>query len=133
MWAVAAAAFQCVSKANAMRPSRRKFLHLAAGAAALPAVSHIAMAQAYPSSPVKIIVGQAAGSASDIVGRLIAQFLSEKLGQQFIIEARPGAGGNIATEAATHADPDGYTLLLINSQNAINASLPQKLNFDFVR
>jgi tripartite-type tricarboxylate transporter receptor subunit TctC len=86
LWAVAAAAFQYVSKANAMRLPRRKFLHLAAGAAALPAVSHIAMAQAYPSSPVKIIVGQAAGSASDIVARLIAQYLSEKLGQQFLVD-----------------------------------------------
>jgi tripartite-type tricarboxylate transporter receptor subunit TctC len=115
-----------------MRPSRRKFLHLAAGAAALPAVSHIAMAQAYPSSPVKIIVGQAAGSASDIVARLIAQYLSEKLGQQFLVEVRPGAAGNIATEAVTRMPPDGYTLLLVNSQNAINVALYEKLSFDFV-
>jgi tripartite-type tricarboxylate transporter receptor subunit TctC len=117
-----------------MKQTRRGFMKFAGAAALLPATPHIALAQgAYPSRPVKILVGQAAGSASDIVGRLIAQFLSEKLGQQFIIEARPGAGGNIATEAATHADPDGYTLLLVNSQNAINAALPQKLNFDFVR
>ncbi len=106
-----------------------------AGAAALsPAAPHLARAQGtYPARPVKILVGQAAGSASDIVARLIAQFLTEKLGQQFLVEARPGAGGNIATEAATRAEPDGYTLLLVNSQNAINAALPQKLSFDFVR
>ena len=99
----------------------------------LPAVSRIARAQAYPSRPVKIIVGQAAGSASDIVARLIAQFLSEKLGQQFLVEVRPGAAGNIATEAVTHMPPDGYTLLLVNSQNAINVALYEKLSFDFVR
>src|ERR1700730_13302967 len=116
-----------------MRPSRRKFLHLAAGAAALPAVSHIAMAQAYPSSPVKIIVGQAAGSASDIVARLIAQYLSEKLGQQFLIEVRPGAAGNIATEAVNRMPPDGHKLLLVNSQNAIHVALSEKLSFDSVR
>jgi len=90
-------------------------------------------AQDYPSRPVKIIVGQAAGSASDIVARLVAQFLSDKLGQQFLVEARPGAAGNIATEAATHMPPDGYTLLLVNSQNAINVVLYEKLNFDFSR
>jgi tripartite-type tricarboxylate transporter receptor subunit TctC len=116
-----------------MRLPRRRFLHLAAGAAALPAVSRIARAQAYPSRPVKIIVGQAAGSASDIVARVVAQFLSEKLGQQFLVEARPGAAGNIATEAVTHMPPDGYTLLLVNSQNAINVALYEKLSFDFVR
>ena len=98
---------------------RRRFLHLAAGAAVLPAASRIARAQPYPSRPVKIIVGQAAGSASDLVARVIAQFLSEKLGQQFLVEVRPGAAGNIATEAVTHMPPDGYTLLLVNSQNAI--------------
>jgi tripartite-type tricarboxylate transporter receptor subunit TctC len=113
-----------------MKLARRQFLHLAAGAAVLPAC---ASAQAYPSRPVKIIVGQAAGSASDIVARLIAQFLSEKLGQQFFVEVRPGAAGNIATEAVTHMPPDGYTLLLVNSQNAINAALYEKLSFDFVR
>jgi tripartite-type tricarboxylate transporter receptor subunit TctC len=116
-----------------MKLPRRKFLRLAAGAAALPAVSRIAMAQAYPTRPVRIIVGQAAGSASDIVARLIAQFLSDKLGQQFLVEVRPGAAGNIATEAVTHMPPDGYTLLLINSQNAINVALYEKLGFDFVR
>src|SRR5215467_9970871 len=102
-----------------MKLARRQFLRLAAGAAALPAS---VSAQAYPSRPVKIIVGQAAGSASDIVARLIAQFLSEKLGQQFLVEVRPGAAGNIATEAVTHMPPDGYTLLLVNSQNAINVA-----------
>ncbi len=113
-----------------MNLCRRRFLYLAAGAAVLPvSVS----AQAYPSRPVKIIVGQAAGSASDIVARLIAQFLSEKLGQQFLVEVRPGAADNIATEAVTHMPPDGYTLLLVNSQNAINVALYEKLSFDFVR
>src|SRR5947209_8234669 len=112
---------------------RRRFLHLAAGAAVLPAASRIARAQPYPSRPVKIIVGQAAGSASDLVARVIAQFLSEKLGQQFLVEVRPGAAGNIATEAVTHMPPDGYTLLLVNSQNAINVALYEKLSFDFVR
>src|SRR5438132_5516284 len=108
----------------------RPFLYLAAGAAVLPTC---VSAQAYPSRPVKIIVGQAAGSASDIVARLIAQFLSEKLGQQFLVEVRPGAAGNIATEAVTHMPPDGYTLLLVNSQNAINVALYEKLSFDFAR
>ena len=116
-----------------MKLTRRPFLHLAAGAAALPAVSRIARAETYPSRPVKIIVGQAAGSASDIVARLIAQFLSERLGQQFFVEVRPGAAGNIATEAVAHMPPDGYTLLLVNSQNAINVALYEKLSFDFVR
>src|SRR5262245_52727462 len=115
-------------------PHRRQFLHLAAGTAALlPAIPRTAWAQAYPTRPVKIIVGQAAGSASDIVARLVAQFLSEKLGQQFFVEVRPGAAGNIATEAVSHMPPDGYTLLLVNSQNAINVLLYEKLSFDFVR
>ena len=113
-----------------MKVPRRQFLQLAAGAAVLPVC---ASAQAYPSRPVKIIVGQAAGSASDIVARLLAQFLSEKLGQQFLVEVRPGAAGNIATEAVTHMPADGYTLLLVNSQNAINVALYEKLSFDFVR
>jgi tripartite-type tricarboxylate transporter receptor subunit TctC len=116
-----------------MKLPRREFLHLAAGAAALPFAPHVARAQAYPSRPVKIVVGQAAGSATDIVVRLFGQFLSEKLGQQFIIEVRPGAAGNIATEAVTHMPPDGYSLLAVNSQNAINVALYEKLNFDFVR
>jgi tripartite-type tricarboxylate transporter receptor subunit TctC len=112
---------------------RRTFLHLAASAAALPAVSRVAWAQAYPSRPVRVIVGQAAGSGSDTVARLIGHFLSERLGQQFVVENRPGAGGNIATEAVVRAPADGYTLLLANAQNSINATLYDKLNFDFVR
>jgi tripartite-type tricarboxylate transporter receptor subunit TctC len=116
-----------------MKLPRRNFLQLAAGAAALPFAPHVARAQAYPSRPVKIVVGQAAGSATDIVVRLFGQSLSEKLGQQFIIEIRPGAAGNIATEAVTHMPPDGYSLLAVNSQNAINVALYEKLNFDFVR
>jgi tripartite-type tricarboxylate transporter receptor subunit TctC len=116
-----------------MKLPRRTCLHLASGAAALLAVSRIVRAQAYPLRPVKIIVGQAAGSSSDIVARLVAQFLSEKLGQQFLVEVRPGAAGNIATEAVTHLPPDGYSLLLVNSQNAINVALYEKLSFDFAR
>src|SRR5262249_53441547 len=116
-----------------MSLSRRNFLHLAASAAALAPPSGIAWAQNYPSRPVKIIVGQAAGSASDIVARLIAPFLLEKLGQQFLLEGRPGAAGSIPTAAVTHMPPDGYTLLLVNSQNAINVALYEKLSFDFVR
>jgi len=114
-------------------PHRRQFLHLAAGAVALPAVSRIAWAQAYPARPVRIIVGQAAGSGSDTAARLIGQWLSERLGQQFIIENRPGAAGNIATEAVVRALPDGHTLLLVNAGNAINATLYDKLNFNFIR
>ncbi len=112
---------------------RRNFLHLAAGAAALPTVSRIASAQAYPSRPVRIIVGFAPGQAIDIVTRIIGQWLSERLGQQFIIENRPGAGGNIATEAVVRAPPDGYTLLAIGSNNMINATLYEKLNYNFIR
>jgi len=113
--------------------SRLKFLHLAAGAAALPAMSRIASAQAYPSRPVRIILGFAPGQAIDIVTRIIGQWLSEQLGQQFIIENRPGAGGNIATEAVVRAPPDGYTLLAIGSNNMINVTLYEKLNYDFIR
>ena len=116
-----------------MTISRRRFLHLAAGAAVLPAVSRIARAQAYPTRPVRMIVGIAPGGAPDIVARLIGQWLSERLGQQFVVENRPGAGGNIATEAVVRATADGYTLLLVNSQNAINATLFERLNFDFLR
>jgi tripartite-type tricarboxylate transporter receptor subunit TctC len=116
-----------------MKLPRRKLLHLAAGAAALPAVSSIARAQAYPSRPVRIIVGQAAGSGSDIAARLLGQWLSDRLGQTFVAENRPGAGGNIATEAVVNAPPDGYTLLLANLANAINATLYDKLNFNFIR
>ena len=116
-----------------MKLPRRQFLHLAAGAAALPAVSRIAWAQAYPSRPVRIIVGFAAGGAADIVARLMGQWLSERLGQQFVIENRPGAGGNIGTEAVVRAPADGYTLLLVSPANAINATLYDKLNFNFIR
>jgi tripartite-type tricarboxylate transporter receptor subunit TctC len=112
---------------------RRKFLHLAAGAAALPSVSRIARAQAYPSRPVRLIVGFTAGGAFDITARLIGQWLSERLGQQFIIENRPGAATNVATEAVLRAPADGYTLLLGGAVNAINVTLYEKLNFDFVR
>ena len=106
---------------------------MAAGAAALPAVSRFAWAQTYPARPVRVIVGQAAGSSSDITARLISQWVSERLGQQFIVEVRPGAGGNIATEAAVVAPADGYTILLVNAQNTINQSLYPKLNFNFLR
>jgi tripartite-type tricarboxylate transporter receptor subunit TctC len=116
-----------------MKLPRRTFLHLAAGAAALPALPRIAQAQAYPTRPVRVIVGQAAGSGSDTFARLIGQFLSERLGQQFVIENRPAAAGNTATEAVVRSPPDGHTLLLANSANAINATLYEKLNFDFIR
>ena len=116
-----------------MKFPRRQFLHLAAGAAALPAVSRFAWAQTYPSRPVRIIVGFAAGGPNDILARLIGQWLSERLGQPFVIENRPGAGSNIATEAVVRAPPDGYTLLLVGSPNAINATLYDKLNFNFIR
>ena len=116
-----------------MKLPRRNFLHLAAGAAALPAVSRVARAQAYPSRPVRIIVGFPAGGGADIVARLIGLWLSERLGQQFIIENRPGAASNIATEAVVRAPADGYTLLMVGSYNAINATLYDKLNFNFIR
>jgi tripartite-type tricarboxylate transporter receptor subunit TctC len=116
-----------------MKLARRTFLHLAAGAAALPAVSRIARAQAYPTRPVRIISPFAAGGGNDILARLIGQWLSERLGQQFIIENRPGAGGNIGTEVVVRAPGDGYTLLLVGTTSAINASLYEKLNFNFVR
>ncbi len=111
---------------------RRKFLHLATGAAALPAVSRFAWAQAYPTRPVRLLEGFGAGSAPDIVARLIGQALSERLGQSFVIENRAGASSNIATEAVARASPDGYTLLLVTSANAVNATM-FKLNFDFIR
>jgi len=116
-----------------MKLPRRKFFHLAAGAAALPAVSNIARAQAYPSRPVRVIVGFTAGSAPDIVARLMGQWLSERLGQQFLVENRPGAGTNIGTEAVVRAPADGYTLLLVGAPNAINATLYDKLSFNFLR
>ena len=108
-------------------------MHLVAGAAALPAVAHIAWAQTYPSRPVRIVVGFPPGGPTDIAARLIGQSLSERLGQQFVIENRPGAGSNIGTEAVVRAPPDGYTLFLAYSANAINATLYDKLNFSFIR
>src|SRR5215470_4283211 len=116
-----------------MKLPRRNFLHLAAGAATLPAVSPIASAQTYPSRPVRIIVGFPAAGGTDITARLIGQWLSERLGQQFVIENRPGAGTNIATEAVVRAPADGYTLLLVTASNAFNATLYDKLNFNFIR
>jgi len=116
-----------------MKYPRRRFLHLAAGALALPTVTRVARAQAYPSRPVRITVGFAAGQAIDIVTRLIAQWLSDRLGQQFVVENRPGAGGNIATELVVRAPPDGYTLLAVGANNLINATLYEKLNFNFIR
>src|SRR5712692_3544564 len=116
-----------------MKLPRRQFLHLAAGAAALPAVSRMAWAQAYPSRPVRIVVGFAAGGGGDITARLIGQWLSERHGQSFVIENRPGAGSNIGTETVVRAPPDGYTLLLVGSPNTINATLYEKLSFDFIR
>src|SRR5262245_37801224 len=115
-----------------MKLPRRRFLHLAAGAAALPAVSRIAWAQAYPSRPVRLIVGFAPGGGADIIARLIGQWLSERLGQQFIIENRPGAGANIGTEAVVRAPADGYTLLMVGGWNAINTTLYDKLSFNFL-
>src|SRR5215475_2968286 len=116
-----------------MKLPRRNFLRLAAGAAALPAVSRLASAQAYPSRPVRIVVGLAPAGTNDITARLMGQWLSERLGQQFVIENRPGAGTNIATEMVVRAPADGYTLLLVGAYNAINATLYEKLNFNFIR
>src|SRR5262245_21416087 len=116
-----------------MKLSRRNFLHLAAGAAALPGLPRIAPAQTYPSRPVRIIVGFAAGGPADTVARLIGQWLSERLGQPFVIDNRPDAVGNIATEAVVRSPADGYTLLLVGAPHAINATLYDKLNFNFIR
>jgi len=116
-----------------MKLPRRQFLHMAASAAALPAVPHIASAQTYPSRPVRVIVGYAAGGGNDIVARLIGQWLSERLGQPFVVENRPGSASNIATQAVVNAAPDGYTLLLVGTTNAINATYYEKLNFNFIR
>ncbi|MFZ2068165.1 MAG: tripartite tricarboxylate transporter substrate binding protein [Xanthobacteraceae bacterium] len=116
-----------------MKLPRRKFLHLAAGAAALPAMSRIASALDYPTRPVRFVVGFPAGSATDIVARLIAQSLSGQLGQQFIVDDRPGAGSNLAAEVVVRAEPDGYTLLQVASPNAINATLYDNLSFNFIR
>jgi tripartite-type tricarboxylate transporter receptor subunit TctC len=116
-----------------MKLSRRTFLHLAAGAAAIRTGSRFAWAQTYPTRPLHLIVGTPPGGPQDILARLIGQWLSERLGQPVIIESRPGAGTNIGTEAVVKAPPDGYTLLLINAASAINATLYSKLNFNFIR
>jgi tripartite-type tricarboxylate transporter receptor subunit TctC len=116
-----------------MKLPRRRFLHLAAGTAALPAVSRIARAQTYPVRPVHLIAPYAAGGPNDITARMIGQWLSDRLGQPFVIDNRTGAGGNIGTEAVVRAPADGYTLLLVSSSNAVNATLYDKLSFDFIR
>jgi tripartite-type tricarboxylate transporter receptor subunit TctC len=121
-----------------MKLPRRKFLRLAMGAAAVPAVSHVAVshvawAQTYPTRPVRIIIGFAAGGGNDIIGRLIAQWLTERLGHSFVVDNRPGGGSNIGTEAVVTAPPDGHTLLLVSAANAINASMFENLNFNFIQ
>jgi tripartite-type tricarboxylate transporter receptor subunit TctC len=116
-----------------MKVPRRQFLHLVTGAAAPPVLPRIAQGQAYASRPVRLIVGFAPDGSSDIVGRLMGQSLSERLGQQVLIENRPGAGTNIATEAVVNAAPDGYTILLVSTAAAINATLYERLNFNFIR
>ena len=115
-----------------MKVPRRRFLQLAAGASALP-LCHVARADTYPSRPVHLLVGYAAGGVNDVVARLTGQMVSERLGQQFIVEDRPGAGSNLATEAVVRAAPDGYTLLEVSTSNAWNATLYQNLKFDFIR
>jgi tripartite-type tricarboxylate transporter receptor subunit TctC len=120
-------------RAKATKLLRRRFLHLAAGAAAIPAVSRFAMAQAYPSRPARIIVAAAAGGSADITARLIGQWLTERLGQSFLVENRSGGNSNIGTEAVVRAPADGYTLLLATSTNAINASLYERLSYNFIR
>jgi tripartite-type tricarboxylate transporter receptor subunit TctC len=116
-----------------MKLPRRNFLHLAAGAAALPAVPRFAWGQSYPWRPVRIVVTFPAGSTSDILARPMAQWLQERLGQPFVVDNRPGAGGTIGTEAVVRASPDGYTLLLISGAHTINATLYDKLSFNFIR
>jgi tripartite-type tricarboxylate transporter receptor subunit TctC len=116
-----------------MKLHRRRFLHVAAGTAVLPTLSRLVRAQAYPSRPVRLIVGFPPGGGADILARLMGQWLSERLGQPFVIENRPGAGGNIGTEAVVRAPADGHTLLLVNSTNAVNVTLYDKLSFNFIR
>jgi len=126
--------FHCISGGNAMKLPRRNFLHLAAGAAAVPAILvRFAWAQTYPTRPVRIIVATGPGGAPDILARLVGQWLFERLGQQFVIENRPGGGNNIGTEAVVRAAPDGYTLLLVDPTASINATLYEKLNYNFIR
>src|SRR5215472_5246114 len=116
-----------------MKLPRRTFLQLAAGAAALPAVSHVARAQTYPTRPVRLIIGYPPGASADITARLIGQWLSERLGQPVVVESRPGAGTNIATEAVVRATADGYTLLVVGTAQAVNATLYGRLNYNFIR
>src|SRR5262245_59869883 len=116
-----------------MKLPRRKFFHLGVAAAALPATSRFARAQTYPTRPVRLIVGWPPGGGADITARLIGQWRTERLGQPFIIDSRPGAGSNIATEAVVRAPADGYTLLLVGAFNGVNATLYDKLNFNFIR
>jgi hypothetical protein len=116
-----------------MKLSRKQFLHLVAGTGALPALPRIASAQTYPTRPVRIIVGFPAGGPNDFHARLMAQWLSDRLGQQFVVENRPGVGGNTSTEAVVRAPPDGYTLLLTSSPDAINATLYDNFTFNFLR
>src|SRR5579871_2159556 len=116
-----------------MKSPRRRFLHLAVGAAALPALSRVAEAQTYPARPVRIVVGFTAGGSTDIGARLIGQWLQDRLGQPFVIENRPGAATNIATESVVRAPPDGYTLLMVGPSSAVNATLYDKLSFVFLR
>jgi tripartite-type tricarboxylate transporter receptor subunit TctC len=127
------AIIRILSRCNMVKLPRRTFLHLAAGAAALPAILRVARAQTYPARPVRVIVPFAPGGLSDILARLMGQWLSERLGQSFIIENRPGAGTNIGTEVVVRAPPDGNTLLLASTANSINATLYEKLNFNFLR
>src|SRR5262245_44129281 len=123
----------CGNLEQAMKHARRRFLRLAAASAALPAAARFAFAQTYPNRPVRLVVPFGPGGGTDIVARLIGQWLSERLGQQFVIENRPGAGGNLGTEAVVRATPDGYTLALIGAPSAINATLYDKLPFNFIR
>src|SRR5262245_57967078 len=118
---------------NRALPHRRSFLHLAVGAAALPMLSRVAQAQAYPSRPVRMVVGFPTGGSQDTIGRLVGQWLSERLGQQVMIDNRPGDAGNVGVEAVIRAPADGYTLLLVGSNHAANATLYDKLNFNFIR
>src|SRR6202521_5599018 len=120
-------------KGNAMKLPRRRFLHLAAGAAALPAVSRIARAQAYPTRPVRMMVGFTPGGPTDIAARLMAQWLSERFGQPFVVENRPGAGSSIATEAVVNSAPDGYTLLVVSTSATVSTTFYRNLNFNLIR